>query len=130
MPAMIVCEAPAVIDGDGVRCRGLGEVRLLGIDAPDRRSARPCRGQYGNHVCDDRAAAASKASLRAGLRLGPVRLQPVKRDRYGRLIATASAGGTDLSCWQLRQGSARYIVRYDDGRRVARTCPAQARPSR
>jgi hypothetical protein len=33
-----------------------------------------------------------------------------------------SAGGTDLSCLQLRHSVARYIVKYDDGGRIAREC--------
>ena len=68
MPAMIVCEAPVAIDGDSLRCRNIGQVRLLGIDAPDYRSSRPCRQGFGDHVCNDAGARAAKASLRAGLR--------------------------------------------------------------
>lgn len=119
---LIVCEAPQVIDGDSLRCRNVGQVRLLGIDAPDYRSSRPCRGGFGDHVCDDAGARAAKDSLRQGLRLGPVRLTSAGRDRYGRMLALAQAGGTNLNCWQLRAGVVRYIPRYDSGRRVARAC--------
>ena len=122
MSPAIICEAPVVIDGDSIQCRNLGQVRLLGIDAPDRRSARPCQGGYGDHVCDDRAAAAAKQSLRAGLRLGPVRVEQVGRDRYGRMLAMVTAGGRDMACWQLERGAVRYIVRYDNGGRVRRAC--------
>jgi micrococcal nuclease len=135
MPALLLCIAATVIDGDSLRCRavraeaawgvaedGPVEVRLLAIDAPDRRSSRPCRGGYGDHVCNEAGARRASASLRRALSLGPVRLDPVTRDRYGRMVAMASAGGVDLSCYQLRAGVARYIARYDNGRRVARTC--------
>ena len=123
MPALLLCLAAVAIDGDSIRCSNLGQVRLLAIDSADYRSSRPCRQGFGNHVCDDGQARAGKASLKAALRLGPVRVDPVTRDRYGRTVALVTAGGHDLSCWQLRQGVARYIARYDNGRRVARLCP-------
>lgn len=131
MAVMMLCMAPQVIDGDGIRCRGprgyVGEVRLLGIDAPDYRSSRPCRQHFGDHRCDDRGARAAKEALRQGLQLGPVQLVPVTHDRYGRLIARAIAGGEDLGCRQLRLGVARYIPKYDNGRRLGRACPAATR---
>jgi endonuclease YncB( thermonuclease family) len=49
----IVCIAPAVIDGDSLRCHQIGQVRLLSIDAPDYRRSRPCREGFGDHVCSD-----------------------------------------------------------------------------
>lgn len=122
---MIICDLPAVIDGDGIRCANVGEVRLLGIDAPEYRSSSPCRRGYRDRICDDRAAERAKANLRRGLSLGPIRLEPVTRDRYGRMIAVAFAGSTNLSCWQLRAGVARYVARYDNGRRIAGACPAR-----
>lgn len=64
----------------------------------------------------------AKRAMMAGLRLGPVRLIPAGRDRYGRLLAQVTAGGIDLGCRQLRMGVARYIVRYDTGGRVRRSC--------
>ena len=135
MLGLIACLSPWIIDGDSLRCANLGEVRLLGIDAPDTRASRPCVGHFGDHVCDDAGARAAKASLIAVKRLGPIRLQPITRDRYGRLVAIAWAGGfisrlhpgqplgaVNLSCWQLERGSARYIAAYDNGRRIARAC--------
>jgi micrococcal nuclease len=122
MPALLLCLAAVAIDGDSIRCANLGQVRLLAIDSADYRSSRPCRQQFGDHVCSDDQARAAKASLKSALKLGPVRIDPVTRDRYGRTVALVTAGGTDLSCWQLRHGVARYIVRYDNGHRVARLC--------
>jgi micrococcal nuclease len=46
----------------------------------------------------------------------------VTTDRYRRTVAEMWAGGVDLSCWQMRAGAARYIVKYDTGRRIARAC--------
>lgn len=37
----------------------------------------------------------AKASWTVALRFGPVRATPVNRDRYGRIVAIASAGGHD-----------------------------------
>ncbi len=122
MPAVLICLAATVIDGDSIRCSNLGQVRLLGIDTADYRSSRPCREGFGDHVCDDRQARAAKASLKRAIGMGPVRVRPVTRDRYGRTVALVSAAGVDLSCWQIRHGGARYIVRYDNGGRVAASC--------
>jgi micrococcal nuclease len=122
MPLGLLCIAAVAIDGDSIRCRNLGEIRLLAIDAPDRTSSRPCRERFGDHRCDDAGAKAAKASLRAGLKLGPVMVEEVTRDRYGRLVARASAGETNLSCWQLKRRQARYIARYDNGGRVRKIC--------
>ena len=124
MIAFLLCLAPIVIDGDSIRCRNIGEVRLLGVDAPDYRRSRPCVGGFGDHVCDDRGALRAKSSLRQAVRRGPVNVVPVTRDRYGRTVAMVSASGADLSCHQLRAGVVRYIARYDNGRRIARSCAA------
>lgn len=126
MPALLHCLAAVAINGDSIRCANLGQVRLLAINR-DYRSSRPCRGDFGDHVCDDAKARAGKASMKAALRLGPVRVEPVTRDRYGRAVGLVTVGGRDLSCWQLRQGVARHIVRYDNGARVARRCPRLTR---
>lgn len=124
MPPLIVCEAPWVIDGDSLRCSNVGEIRLLGIDAPDYRDSPPCRGHYGDHVCDDGAAKAAKLNL-IGLvsrNRTSVTLLPVTTDRYGRTVAEMWVGRTNLSCWQMRSGVARYIVKYDTDRLIAKAC--------
>jgi micrococcal nuclease len=113
VPLIIACIAAAVIDGDSIRCTNVGQVRVLGIDAPDRTDSRPCRGGFGDHRCDDSGAAAAKLAMQEGLRLGPVQLIPAGHDRYGRMLAQVRAGGTDLGCRQLQLGVARYIPRYD-----------------
>jgi micrococcal nuclease len=123
MLGLVACVSPWVVDGDSIRCANVGEVRLLGIDAPDYRRSRPCREGFGDHVCDDEGAKIAKGTLiRAKLTLGPIRLEPVTRDRYGRLVASVWAGQTNLSCWQLQRRTVRYIVKYDTGGRIARAC--------
>jgi micrococcal nuclease len=119
---ILACLAAQVIDGDSIRCRNLGQVRLLGIDAPDRTDSRPCREGFGDHVCDTAAATRAKLAMRAALKLGPVRVEVVGRDRYGRALGMVTAGPTVLNCRMLRVPGVRYIQRYDDGGRVARAC--------
>ena len=120
--ALLLCLAATVIDGDGIRCRNLGEVRLLGIDAPDPTSSRPCREGSGDHVCSVRQARVAKETMRSALRLGPVRIETVGLDRYGRRLGMAFAGRVNLNCRMLRVSGVRYIQRYDNDGRVARAC--------
>lgn len=136
LAAALLCASPWVIDGDSIRCRGpdgyVGEVRLLGIDTADYTFSAPCRGHFGDHVCDDHAAKMGKQSLMRLIlpmrRKGTaVMLEPVTHDRYGRLVASASVGGVNVSCYQLRAAVARYIVKYDNGKRIAKACPDAAR---
>lgn len=120
--ALLLCLAVTVIDGDGIRCSNLGEVRLIGIDAPDYQRSRPCRQQFGNHVCSDEGARAAKEAMRAVLRLGPIQIESIGRDRYGRILGMAYAGRVNLNCRMLKVPGVRYLPRYDNGRRVARAC--------
>jgi endonuclease YncB( thermonuclease family) len=120
--SLLLCIAAVAIDGDGIRCRNLGEVRLLGIDAPDRTSSRPCRERFGDHVCSDRQARAAKEAMRSALRLSPVRIEPAGRDRYGRLLGIAYTGRVNINCRMLQVSGVRYMPRYDNGAKVRRSC--------
>ena len=114
--AMIAdCPSAYVVDGDTLRC-GSERIRLLGIDAPEMGSCPRWR------VCVSGDGEASKRSLIAALRYGAVRYQPVTMDRYGRTVAVVWAGRTNLSCWQLQQGQAVYIAKWDTGGLVGRAC--------
>lgn len=119
---ILACLAAHAIDGDSIRCRNIGEVRLLGIDAPDRSDSRPCREGFGDHVCSTAAATRAKNAMRSALKLGPVRLEVVGRDRYGRALAIVTAGSVTLNCRMLGVPGVRYMPRYDNGGRVARAC--------
>src|SRR4051795_3278662 len=112
---MIDCPSAYVIDGDTLRC-GPERLRLLGIDAPEIEACPRWR------VCVQGDGQASKRSLVAALRLGPIRYQPVTVDRYGRSVAVVWAGSVNLSCWQLQRGQAVYIAKWDNGRLVRRAC--------
>ncbi|WP_272695074.1 MULTISPECIES: thermonuclease family protein [Sphingomonas] len=105
-------------DGDTIRC-GNERIRLLGIDAPELTGhCRPGR------KCAPGDPVASTHSLRSAM-TGTLRINRVGTDHYGRTLATVAGDRGDLSCWQLSQGQASYRSDWDDGLRVARTCPAE-----
>lgn len=114
-----------VTDGDTIKCRG-ERIRLIGIDAPDDPANSRCRPYpKPGAVCDRRRAAASKTALESAMS-GTVHIDRVSRDRYGRTIANVFAGQQSLSCHQLSSGHAVYVPKWDDGGRVARSCPKAA----
>lgn len=113
--APYVCETPRAGDGDSVSC-GQIRLRLVGIDAPEVSRCR--RGRK----CVTGDGQASKRSLAAGLKLGPVRYRSISIDRFGRTIAAVYAGWTNLSCYQLRRGGAVYVARWDTASVVSREC--------
>lgn len=116
LAAAFACASPTVTDGDTLRC-GQERIRLLGIDAPELPGH--CRR---GRACVKGDPFASKRSLARGVALGRVRVQPIATDRYGRTIAVVRAGGVNLSCWQLRTRNARYVAKWDNGRRVGKEC--------
>lgn len=115
------CAAPYVVDGDSIRCGRL-RLRLLGIDAPELNGCpRHRRGQ-----CAPGDPTASRRSLQRAVALGPIRYSVVSVDRFGRSVAMAWVGRQSLSCWQLKGHQALYKRGWDNGRLIARTCPAEA----
>ena len=112
---MLDCPSAYVVDGDTLRC-GPERLRLLGIDAPEIERCPRWR------VCAPGNGQASKRSLMAALRLGPIRYDPITRDRYGRQVAVVWAGRVNLSCWQLQQGQAIYKANWDNGQIIGRAC--------
>ena len=109
------CPNPVVVDGDTIRC-GSERVRLLAIDAPEMS------GCARNRTCVAGDPEASRLSLKQAIAAGPVRYMMVKRDRYGRAVAVVTAGGLNLSCWQIEQARAEYVAKWDDGRLIGRAC--------
>lgn len=105
LTALFLCLAPVAVDGDTLRCRGVGLVRLLSIDAPELPGhCRPGR------ACVDGDPFASRRHLAGLVRGRRVSCRPTGRDRYGRILARCSAGGGDLSCAQVDAGHA--VRRY------------------
>lgn len=105
-----ICRA---VDGDTLRC-GQERIRLIGIDAPEMpghcRSGRRC-------VAGDPLA--SRKSLQRALG-GPIIIERIGHDRYGRTLAFVSAGGQNLSCDQLQRGQAHYRADWDFDGRIGR----------
>lgn len=114
--AASAAHACTVTDGDTLHC-GDERVRLLGIDAPEMGGR--CRA---GRVCVPGDPDASKAALGKSLSAGPIRIERVDRDRYGRTLAIVWAGPVNLSCAQVRSGHAVYVENWDNGRALARSC--------
>lgn len=103
--AMLTCTAPIAVDGDTLRCREIGLVRLQAIDAPEMPGH--CRR---GRVCAPGDGAASKRGLAALVRGKRVTCVTTGHDSYGRLLARCEANGQDLSCSMVANGLA--IERY------------------
>lgn len=109
----------AAVDGDTLRCGG-ERIRLLGIDAPEMPGHCAARRD-----CAPGDPYASLASLQEALE-GELQIERFGTDRYNRTLAMLAATDGDLSCWQLSHGHAIYKSHWDNGMRVARTCPKAA----
>ncbi len=103
-----------VIDGDTLNCAG-ERIRLNGIDAPEMpghcRRGRRC-------VAGDPIA--SRDNLARLISRGPLQIDRLKQDRYGRTVAQVWVDGLDVSCLQLDH--AEYVARWDEGGRTAAAC--------
>lgn len=108
-----------VTDGDTIRC-GDERIRLLGIDAPELPGH--CRQGRDCAPGDPYASAVSLASAMTGA----LTIDRVGEDHYGRTLARVAGARGDLSCWQLEHRQAIYKPGWDDGLRIARTCPRAA----
>jgi endonuclease YncB( thermonuclease family) len=103
----------SVIDGDTLEILGT-RIRLWGIDAAE--SSQLCRGADNLQYRYGAKAANELAALIGGQ---TVSCTPVANDRYGRTVASCSAGGTDLGDWLVRQGLALDWLRYSKGHYAA-----------
>ena len=99
----LTCNSPYLIDGDTFDCGG-ERVRLASIDAPEMpghcRQGRDC-------TPGDPYAARDRLSR---LVQQTVTCRRTDTDRYGRPVATCTAGGVDLSCAMVASGHA--VQRY------------------
>jgi endonuclease YncB( thermonuclease family) len=89
----------AVVDGDTLDVAGVGRVRLIGIDTPER-------GECGYAVATQALSAQAlgrQVTLLAGAQ--------DDTDRYGRLLRYVIVDGVDVGLAQLEQGLA--VARYD-----------------
>lgn len=103
-PGGFSCPFVEVTDGDTFRC-GTIRVRLAGIDAPEM----PGHCRRGRD-CTPGDPLASRNSLASMLQQTPVNCLKTDTDRYGRTIASCTAGGVNLSCELVRSGFA--VKRY------------------
>ena len=118
-----ILSGPArVIDGDTLAFAG-GKVRLAGVDAPELRQA--CLdgtgaawlcGWTASDALLDFIAGRSVICLATGL------------DRYGRYLATCTAGGADLGAWLAENGLA--VPYRDCACPVIRAASARAKSAR
>ena len=115
IPPSLVRGPAEVHDGDTLRI-GAQRIRLFGIDAPEVGQACDS-GDKGTWPC----GAVATERLRALIGDGPVTCAPRDRDRYGRLVATCTAGRVDLGGRLVAEGLARAYTRFgDDYREVER----------
>jgi endonuclease YncB( thermonuclease family) len=97
----------SIIDGDTLEIHGT-RIRLWGVDGPE--STQLCRGEDSlQYRCGAQAANDLDA-------FRPVNCTPITLDRYGRTVATCSAGGADLGEWLVRNGLALDWPQYSKGR--------------
>jgi len=96
----------AVIDGDTIRM-GATRIRLHGIDAPEAGQTCNARGG-GTWPCGREATRALSALLSGHL----VHCEALGHDRYGRMIARCSVGGSDVQAEMVRRGLAWAYVKY------------------
>lgn len=73
-------------------------VRIAGIDAPERTQP------YAN---------VSRRAMREAIEGREVRVDPVKIDRYGRVVGHVFVDGNDIGISQLQAGLAWHFARYD-----------------
>ncbi len=88
-----------VVDGDTMTVRGLGRVRLVGVDAPERGA------------CGSDQATARLRGLVLGRAVSLVPDGRDDRDRYGRLLRYVEVGGVDAGRELIAAGLA--TARYD-----------------
>ncbi len=88
------------IDGDTLNVEATGErIRLYGIDAPELHPAR-CEAER-------RLGEAAKHELQALVDMGPVQIERITTDRYGRTVARILVGGHDVGPFLIARGLAR-----------------------
>lgn len=106
--AAFVCSSPMVHDGDSIRCGG-ERIRIADIDAPEMPGSPKCEGpRRYRSWCDYAAGARSRDALRGFLASGPVRVERLGLDRYGRTLARVTVRGRDAGGYLVSLGLARW----------------------
>jgi micrococcal nuclease len=108
-----------IYDGDTIRVAGIGKVRLLGIDVPEKEASYRDRYLRQRGIAPDRLRRIhhrAHAYVRAKSlgRIVVLRTEPPTRDTYGRLLAYVTLpGGHMLNRLLLQQGLAAVYRRFD-----------------
>ena len=100
-------------DGDSITLKG-ERIRLRGIDAPEYMQT--CERDGLTYPCGHR----SREALSRLAKNGPVKCVGSEHDRYGRLLATCTAGGIELNRRQVEEGWAVAYGNYMDAEDSAR----------
>lgn len=117
--SLSTCELVRIVDGDTIECRGLGSVRLVGVDSPESDQE-----PFGT------AASAGLASLAPVGTTLHLEQDVESRDRYNRFLAYAWTGESMLNWLLVRHGWAvslrfppntRYADRFDAAEQAAST---------
>lgn len=108
-----------VYDGDTLVVAGVGEVRLLGIDAPEHEASERDRYYRRQGIPAARLRQTAESSRhyllqQARDRIVSLQTESVKRDRYGRLLAYVYLpDGRMLNRQLLAEGLAAVYRRFD-----------------
>lgn len=99
--AALVCQDPGIIDGDTIRCLGIGKVRIWGIDAPEHNTPE--------------GPAATRALAR--LTRGQTLICTPRGHSYDRIVALCHIGATDIDIGaeMVRSGHAIDWPKYSHG---------------
>ena len=107
LAAAFVCASPIVHDGDTLRC-GAERVRIANIDAPELPDSPKCHDRRIAYAwCDYKVGYASRDALVEFLRRGPVNIERLGVDRYGRTLARVSVNGQDAGRYLIGLGLAK-----------------------
>ena len=105
--ALAICASPIVHDGDSLRC-GRERIRIANIDAPELPDSPKCHDARTRYAwCDYRLGAASREALSAFIARGPVAIERLGNDPYGRTLARLSVNGIDAGEYLVSRGLAR-----------------------
>ena len=108
LAALVLCAVVTVHDGDTIRCDG-ERVRIANIDAPELPDSPKChdrRASYG--WCDYKAGYASRDALAKLAASGPVRMERLGVDKYGRTLARVTVNRRDVGSYLVALGLARW----------------------
>lgn len=106
--AAALCASLSVHDGDSIRC-GSERIRIADIDAPELPDSPKCQDRRRSYAwCDYDKGYEAQDALRAFLARGPVTIDRMGQDKYGRTLARVTVGGKDAGAYLVGLGLARW----------------------